>query len=371
MNQTSFPNIEGDSWEHLAFCTYTISEMLNDKGMEVRQITHSKAPAVTRYTVNIRLTGAKKLPKTSDLSTDLALALRAAYPVHVTVEKSRPNTLLIDVPNEKTDLLTFSDVRPLCCDTEVGSLPSLCIGVDADGWPVQYRFDYQPHLLVAGMTGSGKTSLIYTILAGLTSKLAPTDVSFLLFDEKRVEFSSLKTLPHLLYPIMNDPNEAITALQLLCEMIQARYDLLREEAVASIATYRRQAEYGNGLPPMPYIVVVIDEILSLMLTEEMRKKATSALRCIAQRGRLVGIHLIIGVQKPSPIILPHELLSSLRTRIGMRMTTTIDSRMILAGHDGAQHLRGSGDAFLLTEDTQTPIRFQAAYSLPEDILPSE
>ena len=371
MREENLPNIEGDGWEHLAFCTYTIGETLADMGYVVREITHSKAPSVTRYTAKIRLTGGKKAPDPSELAVKLAMEVYAKDPVHVTVEASRQNTLLIDIVNEKIDVLTFSHVNPLCRETVVGQLPSLCLGVDVNGKPVQHRFDYDPSLLLAGMTGSGKTALIYTILAELTSRFLPTDVSFLLFDEKRVEFTELASLPHLLYPVMHDPNDAITALQILCEMIQARYDLLREENLASIASYRCQAEYDAAMSPMPYIVVVIDEILSLMLTEEMRKKATSTLRYIANRGRLVGVHLIVGVQKPSPIILPEELLSAFRTRIAMRLTTTVDSQFVLAGHDGAQTLRGSGDALLLAEDAKTPIRFQAAYSLPKDILPLE
>ncbi|MBE6552884.1 MAG: hypothetical protein E7666_00920 [Ruminococcaceae bacterium] len=370
MSQASFPNIEGDSWEHLAFCTYTISEFLKNVGLEAREITYSKSPRVTRYRVTLQPPREKKKPpKASSLSSELALALHSAYPVRVSVEPNHPNTLLIDIPNENTEAVTFSDVRSLCRDTESERLPSLCIGIDTDGWPVQFRLDLQPHLLVSGISGSGKTSLINTFIAGLTSKLSPKDLCFLLFDPKKVEFSALKSFPYLLYPIISDPDEAISALQILCEEIKARCERLRAAHTVGIVTYRREAIGNNRLPPMPYVVVVIDEIMNLMLTSEMRKKATDALCYITQKGRAAGVHLIIGVQRPSPIILPELLLSNLPTRIALRTTTMIDSKMILFGHDGAQHLCGSGDALLLlSEDAQTPIRFQSAYTLPEDIL---
>ncbi|HET7453822.1 MAG TPA: FtsK/SpoIIIE domain-containing protein, partial [Thermoanaerobaculia bacterium] len=255
------------------------------------------------------------------------------------------------------------------------SLLALALGKDIHGEPVVQNLQSMPHLLIAGTTGSGKSVGINTIITSLLFKATPAQVKLILVDPKMVELEIYKDIPHLLTPIVVDPRKASNALKWAVAQMEERYQLLSKVGnVRNIDQYNRavedkqtvaevKARLGSEaddleLAPLPYVVVIIDELADLMMTAP--KDVEDSIARIAQKARAVGIHLVVATQRPSTDVLTGVIKANLPSRIAFKVATKIDSRVVLDGN-GAEKLLGRGDMLYLGPGTSRLHRVHGAF----------
>ena len=268
----------------------------------------------------------------------------------------------IEVPNDRRKVFTFKDAEP---HLKVGGPTSVPIGVDVFGKPYVFDLHKAPHVLVGGATGSGKSVLLATLILGLIKKNTPDTLRLVLIDPKMVELSSFEGLPHLLLPVAKMVPQAVYALKKVVEVMTERYALLSSVGARDIETYNRKAGRLD-LEPMPYVVVVIDELADLMMLSP--KDTVEAIQRIAQLARAVGIHMVVATQRPSVDVVKPVIKANFPTRIALKVASRFDSRTIL-DRDGAERLLGKGDMLVLTADRHDPVRVHGYYTGPEHINP--
>src|SRR3954463_1654732 len=230
----------------------------------------------------------------------------------------------------------------------------IAIGKDISGTPLVADLDKMPHLLVAGQTGSGKSVMINAILTSLLYRNSPSDLKLILVDPKQVEMKPYDDIPHLLTPVITEPEKCISALKWAVAEMERRYRALADVSKRNIGEYNNlKKEEG-----MPYIVIVIDELADLMM---MAARDVEALIVrIAQKARAVGIHLILATQRPSVDVITGLIKANVPARIAFTTASQVDSRTII-DQMGAEKLLGRGDMLLLTSDMPKPKRVQAAF----------
>jgi S-DNA-T family DNA segregation ATPase FtsK/SpoIIIE len=223
-----------------------------------------------------------------------------------------------------------------------------------------------PHLLIAGATGSGKSVTIHAIINSLIFRNPPENLKFIMIDPKRVELTLYNNIPHLLTPVITDPKKAILSLKWAAKEMERRYEILEKESVRDIDSYHKnvflpklkKASEDEQLDPMPYIVVVIDELADLM--QSYPRELEAAVVRLAQMSRAVGIHLILSTQRPSVNIITGLIKANVPARIALQVSSQIDSRTIL-DTSGAEKLLGAGDMLYLSGDMGKPKRIQSAF----------
>jgi S-DNA-T family DNA segregation ATPase FtsK/SpoIIIE len=231
---------------------------------------------------------------------------------------------------------------------------SFAIGRDISGQPVISDLASMPHLLVAGQTGSGKSVMVNTILTSMLYRNSPADLKLILVDPKQVELTPYDNIPHLLTPVITEPEKCISALKWTVAEMERRYKALREAGKRNIAEYNSDKQ-DEG---MPYIVVVIDELADLMMMAA--RDVESLIVRIAQKARAVGIHLILATQRPSVDVITGLIKANVPARIAFTTQSQIDSRTII-DQMGAEKLLGKGDMLLLTSSMPKPKRVQGAF----------
>jgi S-DNA-T family DNA segregation ATPase FtsK/SpoIIIE len=327
-----------------------IVEKLRSFGVECSLTRVVEAPQLVTYELvpgrNSRAIDFTRLGR----DRDLAMALEAES---ISISAPIPGRSLVGITVPRKDRQIVDQcvlprtLRPL----------TVPIGVGIDNQPVFLALDACPHLLVAGETGSGKSSALRTILAGLLSELGPEDLRLCLVDVKRVEFSPYEGLPHLLFPVADDAAKAIMQLQALLLNLNERYELLQRLGARDIREANvKLTEMGH--PTLPYFVCVVDELSELMYLS--RKEVESVLVRIAQKGRAAGVHLIVSTQYPVASILTGLLRVNLPSKLCFRVPDKTASRVVI-DRNGAEKLLGNGDA-LLSFAGQPMVRFQAAYT---------
>jgi len=315
-------------------------------------------PRVTQYTLKPP-TGVK-LTKITALENNLALDLAAQS---IRIEAPIPGKRLvgIEVPNVKPAFVRISSLL-LSKDWQQLTGPlSFVIGKDIAGVPIVGDLAKMPHLLVAGQTGSGKSVMINDIITSLLYRNSPSDLKLILVDPKQVELTPYNEIPHLLTPVINEPEKCISALKWAVAEMERRLRALAEAGKRNINEYNN-AKNEEG---MPYIVIVIDELADLMM---MAARDVEALVVrLAQKARASGIHLVLATQRPSVDVITGLIKANVPARIAFTTASQVDSRTII-DQIGAEKLLGQGDMLLLTADMPKPKRIQAAFISDDETL---
>lgn len=329
----------------------TIRDTLTNFNIKVEMEGANVGPRVTQYT--LKPPPAVKLTKITALDNNLALDL-AAHSIRIEAPIPGKRLVGIEVPNVKPSTVRLSSV--LSADKwqkEKGHL-SFVIGKDITGAPMVGDLAKMPHLLVAGQTGSGKSVMINTILTSMLYRYSPSELKLILVDPKQVELTPFNDIPHLLSPVIHEPEQCISALKWAVAEMERRLRTMAEAGKRNIIEYNNlKSEEG-----MPYVVIVIDELSDLMM---MAARDVEALIVrIAQKARAAGIHLILATQRPSVDVITGLIKANVPARIAFTTTSQVDSKTIIDGV-GAEKLLGQGDMLLLTSNMPKPRRVQAAF----------
>lgn len=315
-------------------------------------------PRVTQYTLKPP-TGVK-LTKITALENNLALDL-AAHSIRMEAPIPGKRAVGIEVPNIKAATVRMSSILQTSQWSDMKSPLSFVIGKDIAGQPILGDLAKMPHLLVAGQTGSGKSVMINDILTSLLYRNSPSDLKLILVDPKQVELKPYNDIPHLLTPVITEPEKCISALKWTVAEMERRYRALADVNRRNIVEYNNfKKEEG-----MPYIVVVIDELADLMM---MAARDVEALIVrIAQKARAVGIHLVLATQRPSVDVITGLIKANVPARIAFTTASQVDSRTII-DQIGAEKLLGMGDMLLSTADMPKPKRVQAAFITDDETV---
>ncbi len=363
-----------DSDEHIRNQGRLIQETLALFGVPADFEGAYKGPAVTQYlikpgyierTVKGEVKRTKvKVSKIAALANDLALALAAPS---VRIEAPIPGTSYVgvEVPNTESnvvglkELMLSEDFQTL---SKKGRLP-IALGEDVKGQPVLADLARMPHLLIAGATGSGKSVCVNAIISCLLLTHTPDDLRLLLIDPKMVELSVYDGIPHLLSPVITEVDRAAGVLFWAVKEMERRYQLLNKGGARDLARYNARLR-KQGEKPLPYIVIVVDEMADLMMAapEEVEKHVCR----LAQMARAVGIHLIIATQRPSVDVITGLIKANFPARIAFAVTSQVDSRVIL-DTPGAERLLGRGDMLFMAPDASKLERIQGTFVSDEEI----
>lgn len=331
----------------------TIEATLNNFGVESKVMGVNAGPTVTQY----ELQPGPGVPVRRVLAyqTDLSLALAA--PIRVQAPIPGKSAIGIEVPNKAAQLVTLKEIVQAPSFGDFKSRLAVALGADVSGHPVLGDLAAMPHLLIAGATGSGKSVCINAVLAGLLLQSTPRELRLILVDPKRVELSGFAGLPHLLVPVVVEPDSAVAALRWAVVEMEQRYKLFAGHGARNITVFNERAPQ-LGLRTLPKIVIVIDELADLMM---VAASEIEDLICrIAQLARAVGIHLIVATQRPSADIITGLIKANIPSRVAFAVSSGVDSRVIL-DEMGAEKLLGRGDMLYLPIDAGKATRLQGAY----------
>ncbi|MDP9409691.1 MAG: DNA translocase FtsK [Actinomycetota bacterium] len=331
-----------------------LTRALADLGVEATVVRAVVGPRVTRY--ELRLGSGVKVGKVRNLQQDIAYAL-AATEVRILAPIPGKSAVGVEVPNTRPAKVTLGDVFQEYPDANDWTLP-VGLGKDISGRAVFFDLAEMPHLLVAGTTGSGKSVMLNGLLTSLLLTTDPRRVKMVLIDPKRVELTQFGRVPHLITPVVTDVKKAANALQWAVAEMERRYEVLERLGVRSLEGYNDRAE-----TPMPYVVVVIDELADLMM--QAGAKVEDAIIRLAQKARAVGIHLVVATQRPSVDVITGMIKANVPSRIAFAVSSQVDSRVIL-DIPGAEALLGMGDMLYKPVSAARPSRVQGAFiSEPE------
>jgi len=313
-------------------------------------------PRVTQYTLKPP-TGVK-LTKITALENNLALDL-AAHAIRIEAPIPGKRAVGIEVPNVKPAIVGLSSILQSRDWNEAKGPLTFAIGKDIGGKPVVVDLAKMPHLLVAGQTGSGKSVMINDILTSMLYRNSPSDLKLILVDPKQVELTPYNDIPHLLTPVINEPEKCISALKWAVDEMERRLRTMAEVGKRNIGEYNNlKKEEG-----MPYIVIVIDELADLMMMAA--RDVESLIVRLAQKARAAGIHLVLATQRPSVDVITGLIKANVPARIAFTVASQVDSRTII-DQMGAEKLLGRGDMLISTSDMPKPKRVQAAFISDEE-----
>jgi len=339
---------------------YIIKKTLQNFGIEVEMGEVNIGPTVTQYT--LKPAEGVKLSKITSLSNDLALAL-ASHPIRIEAPIPGKPLVGIEVPNKIRANVKIGNLISL---KEFQNHPSsliIALGKDVMGNPVFPDLEKMPHLLVAGSTGSGKTVCLNSIILSLIYRNPPKILRLILIDPKRVEFPVYSSLPHLLTPVIYEPQKVINALNWLVKEMERRFEILKEAGARDIISYNQNLKKKpklteEGFEIMPYIVLVIDELADLMAARG--REIEGGIVRLSQMARAVGIHLVVATQRPSVEVITGLIKANITSRIAFQVASQVDSRTIL-DTAGAEKLLGRGDMLFLSPEYSKPKRIQGSF----------
>jgi S-DNA-T family DNA segregation ATPase FtsK/SpoIIIE len=335
-----------------------IEQTLESFGVMARVADINLGPAVTQYALEAER--GTKLAAITNLSSDLALAL-ASKTGTVRIEAPIPgkSQVGVEVPNLKPQLVTLKEILTADRMSESSSKLALALGRDVSGAPVVDDLDGMPHILIAGATGSGKSIMLRTILATILFRASPEEVRLILVDPKRVEFSHYNGIPHLLMPVIVEPEKTLPAFKWAIAEMNKRYKLFQESGARDISDYNQKAE-----EKLPYILIVVDELADIMVIAPA--EVEKAIQRLAQMARATGLHLVLATQRPSTDVLTGVIKANIPCRVAFNVTSQVDSRVVL-DMPGAEKLLGKGDMLYLPPDRSKPIRIQGPFVSNEEM----
>lgn len=336
-----------------------IEKTLESFGVSARVAEVNPGPAVTQYALEIAL--GTKLSKITTLSTDLALAL-AAPTGQIRIEAPIPGRSLVgvEVPNRSLEFVTLKQMLSSEKIKKAKSKLTVSLGLNVAGEPVITDIGRMPHVLIAGSTGSGKSVCIHSFIDTILFRATPSEVKFIMVDPKRVELTQYNGIPHLLAPVIVEPDKVISALRWAIKEMDHRYKLFAEVGVRNIDGYNEL----SGFSALPYILIIIDELADIMLFAPT--DVEDAICRIAQMARATGIHLIVSTQRPSVDVITGLIKANIPCRIAFNVSSQIDSRVILDS-PGAEKLLGRGDMLFIPPDQAKPTRIQGAFVSDREI----
>ena len=317
---------------------------------------YSCGPTVTRYEVTPA--AGVRVRTITNLSDDIALALRSSGGVRIEAPIPGTNSVGIEIPNRTRSTIYLRELIESKAFASSQSKLTACLGSGIAGEPLIFDIAKMPHLLIAGTTGSGKSVCINCIVMSLLYKATPKDVRLIMIDPKKVEFSIYKNIPHLMAPVVTTPKDAAGALQAAVEEMEHRFELFEQVGVRDIKGYNNATKDDPDMPHLPYIVIIIDELADLMMTA--RDEVETAICRIAQKARAAGMHLIIGTQRPSADVVTGLIKANVPSRIAFAVKSQVDSRVIL-DHIGAESLTGRGDMLFVPIGSMRDTRVQGAF----------
>lgn len=353
-----------------------IKDTLAEFNIDVEMEGANMGPKVTQYT--LKPPSGVKLTRITQLETNIALNL-AAQAIRIEAPIPGQRAVGIEVPNRKAaDVRLYGILNSKPWKNAHEPL-SFAIGRDISGNEVVGELNKMPHILIAGQTGSGKSVMINALLTSLLYRNSPSDMKLILVDPKQVEMAPYADIPHLLTPVITEPEKTISALKWAVNEMERRYRLLAEERLRDIKSYNHKMrqrgrtiavadEDGNIQQheegAMPYIVIVIDELADLMMAAARDVEALIAR--IAQKARAVGIHLVLATQRPSVDVITGLIKTNVPARIAFTVPSHVDSKTIL-DQVGAEKLLGQGDMLLKTADMNKPKRIQGAWVTDDEV----
>lgn len=330
-----------------------IEKTLDSFGIAAKVTEVNTGPAVTQYALEIAL--GTKVSKITSLSSDLAMAL-AAPTGQVRIEAPIPgrNLVGIEIPNRGLEFVTLK--RMLASDLlrKAKSRLAVALGLDVSGNPIVADIAKMPHVLVAGTTGSGKSVLINSWICSLLFRTTPQEVRIIMVDPKRVELTGYNGIPHLLTPVIVEPDKILSALRWAMNEMETRYKQFAEVGVRNIDGFNDL----SGFQAMPFIVIFIDELADLMAYAPV--EVEDAITRLAQMARATGIHLVVSTQRPSVDVITGLIKANIPTRIAFNVSSMVDSRVII-DMPGAEKLLGRGDMLYIPPDQSKPSRIQGTF----------
>lgn len=352
-----------------------IKRTMQNFGISVEMDEVSVGPTVTRYC--LKPAQGVKLNRIAALDKNLAMELSTTT-VRIEAPVPGKSVVGIEIPNKTKAMIGLGtmfadakfqdDKRPLL----------MAIGKDIAGEPTYADLAKMPHLLVAGMTGAGKSVMVHTLIHSLIYRNSPDDLKFIMIDPKKVELSFYQKLPHLYTPVIKEPKKAVQTLNWLVHEMERRYEVLEEHGKQNISGYHalvkdKYVKAENSKRPMmeelpermPYIIVVIDELADFMMAYP--KEMESGIVRLAQKSRAVGIHLILSTQKPLASIVSSVIKANVPGRIALKVASRMDS-MVIIDQIGAEKLLGYGDLLLVSSDGGDAKRIQSPYISEKEIV---
>lgn len=334
-----------------------IRTTLEKFGINVTMGKVSVGPTVAQYT--LRPDEGVKLARITALQNDLALAL-AAHPIRIEAPIPNTNMVGIEIPNKDVSLVRLKELLSSKTFQKAPSPLAIVLGKDVAGFTQVGTIEFMPHLLIAGATGSGKSIFINTLILSLLYRNSPALVRMILVDPKRVELSLYNGIPHLLTPVITEPDKTINALKWAVKEMDRRYRLLAESGSRNLASFNA----NNPDEAMPLIIIIIDELADLMATHA--RDVEGMIVRLAQMARAIGIHLVLATQRPSVNVITGLIKANIPARVAFNVASQIDSRTILDG-SGAEKLLGSGDMLFLPGDRAKPVRLQGGFVSEEEV----
>ena len=356
-----------------------LEKKLADFGVEGKVVEVRPGPLITMY--ELEPAPGVKITKITNLSDDLALALRAPS-IRIIAPIPGKAVIGIEIPNHEREPVHLKDVLDNDAFLESQFKLPIALGEDIVGTPVITDLTRMPHLLIAGTTGSGKSVSLNTMICSILFKAPPDDAKFLMIDPKRLELSAYEGIPHLLHPVVVDPKKASQVLKWAVEEMEKRYKIIVELGVKNIEAYNKliekklkdktihpdsidgKQEDKEAPVKLPFIIIIIDELADLMMVAQ--RNVEESLARLAQMARAAGIHLILATQRPSVDVITGVIKANFPTRISFQVSSKVDSRTIL-DQLGAENLLGFGDMLYMPPGTSKLVRIHGPYVSEKEI----